>query len=153
MLSLPHRYAVTAVPTADGEVRLATNGVPPLPTAAPAEFDGPGDRWSPETMLVGAVADCFAITFRGVARASQVAWTEMTCEVTGTLDRVGGVTRFTRIDLDVHVVVPDGADELPALRVLDKVKRTCLITNSLNADVCLHAAIEARTIDADGCPI
>ena len=35
-----------------------------------AEFGGPGDLWSPETMLAGAVAGCFILTFRAAARAS-----------------------------------------------------------------------------------
>ena len=35
--------------------------------------------------------------------------------------------------------------------VLDKAKRTCFITNSLNADVHLSAVITARTINPDGC--
>ena len=153
MLPLPHRYAVTAVPDPGGGIHLSTNGVRPLPTAAPAEFDGPGDAWSPETLLVGAAADCFAITFRGVARASQLAWHEMACEATGVLDRVDGVVRFTRIDLHVRLPLSEGASEDLAHRVLDKVKRQCLITNSLNADIHLHTTIEARTIDADGCPV
>jgi peroxiredoxin-like protein len=152
MLPFPHRYVVTAVPVAGCEVRLATLGAPTVSTAAPAEFDGPGNRWSPETLLVGAAADCFAITFVGVAKASNLAWTDMTCEAAGTLDR-DGVTRFTRIDLQVRLVVPEGYDENRILRVLDKVKRNCLITNSVNAAVRVHATVNARTIDADACTV
>jgi hypothetical protein len=40
--------------------------------AAPAEFGGPGDQWSPESLLAGAIASCFALTFRFVARAQKV---------------------------------------------------------------------------------
>lgn len=151
MRPLPHRYVVTAVPEAACEVHLAASGVSDLHTAAPSEFDGPGDRWSPETLLVGAVADCVAITFRGVARASQLPWTAMTCAAAGTLDRVEGTLRFTVIDLDVRVTVPEGTSEALVHRVLDKVKRSCLITNSLNAAVRLRTRIEAGTIAADGC--
>ena len=142
MQPLPHRYLVTAIPGPAHDVCLTTPGVQPLPTAAPVEFDGPGEAWSPETLLVGAAADCFAITFRGVARASRLAWTEMTCDVAGTLDRVDGVMRFVRVDIHARVTLPDGGSEALAHRVLDKAKRTCLITNSLNADVHLQASIE-----------
>jgi len=150
MLPLPHRYVVTAAPAAASWTSPAA-GVSDLHTAAPAEFDGPGDRWSPETLLVGAVADCVAITFRGVARASQLPWTAMTCAAAGTLDRVEGTMRFTAIDLDVRVTVPEGTSDALVHRVLDKVKRTCLITNSLTADVRMRTTIEGRTIEADGC--
>jgi peroxiredoxin-like protein len=152
MLPLPHRYIATAVPTGSGEVRLATPGAPNLVTASPPEFDGPGGRWSPEALLVGAAADCFAITFVGVARASGVAWTSMTCEAVGTLDRQDGTTRFTRIDLDVRVGVPEGRDVDRVQRVIDKAKRSCLITNSLNAAVHLRATVHPVAVDADTCP-
>jgi peroxiredoxin-like protein len=142
MTPLPHRYVVTASPGPSHDVALSSPGVRPLTTAAPVEFDGPGGLWSPETLLVGAAADCFAITFRGVARASHLEWIDMTCEVTGTLDRIDGVMRFTRIDLHARLVLQDGGSEALAGRVLDKAKRTCLITNSLTADVHLQTSIE-----------
>lgn len=151
MQPLPHHYVVTAVPDPAQDVYLTTPGVLPLTTAAPREFDGPGDSWSPETLLVGAVADCFAITFRGVAKASQLTWAACTCEVAGTLDRVDGVMRFTRIDIHAHLTVMDGAAEALALRVLDKAKRTCLITNSLAAEVHLQTTLDIRAMALDAC--
>src|SRR5690606_41998229 len=126
------------------EVGRPDEGLAHLETAAPAEFDGPGDRWSPETLLVGAVAGCSAITFRGDARASKLRWGEFTCHAVGTLDRVDDATRFTQIDIHVGLTLLEAADEALARRVLDKVKRNCLITNSLTAAIHLHATIDAR---------
>ena len=74
MQEFPHHYRVIAEGSADGDVEMTANGLQSLRSAPPAEFGGPGDRWSPETFLVGAVADCFVLTFRGVARASKLAW-------------------------------------------------------------------------------
>ncbi len=71
--------------------------MPALATAPPAEFDGPGDRWSPETLLCAAVADCLILSFRGVARAKKLPWTSLQCEVQGTLNRIEGKTHFTHI--------------------------------------------------------
>jgi hypothetical protein len=43
-------------PRNPGEVLLLTGGPPrPLRSLPPAAFGGPGDRWSPETLLVGAI--------------------------------------------------------------------------------------------------
>ena len=69
-------------------VILTSTGIPALSSAAPSQFGGPGDRWSPETLIVGAIADCFILTFRAVARASTLPWTALRCNVTGTLDRI-----------------------------------------------------------------
>lgn len=153
MHPLPHRYVVTAFPGRAHDVALSSPGLRPLTTAAPVEFDGPGGLWSPETLLVGAAADCFAITFRGVARASHLEWIDMSCEATGTLDRIDGVMRFTRIDLHARLTLPDGANEALAGRVLDKAKRTCLITSSMNADVHLHASVEIGAPVLDACRV
>ena len=43
-------------------------------SSAPVEFDGPGDRWSPETLLIAAIADCFILTFRAIACATRMDW-------------------------------------------------------------------------------
>src|SRR6266542_2954665 len=95
MQIFPHHYTVTAAGGEHGDIELIAERLPTLRSASPAEFDSPGDRWSPETFLVGAVGDCFILTFRAVARVSQLPWTSLRCRVTGTLDRVDRVTQFT----------------------------------------------------------
>lgn len=133
MQSLPHRYTVTASAEPAGDIALAAPRVVHLASAAPAEFDGPGDRWSPETLLVGAVGDCFVLTFRAVARASKVAWTALECDVIGTLDRVDRVTQFTGFEIHARLTVPPGVDTDFARRLLDKAEHTCLVSRSLKA--------------------
>ena len=135
MKDLPHHYSVRASTGVEADVTLTAAGIPALATAAPAELGGPGDRWSPETMLVGAVADCFILTFRGVARASKLPWTALRCEVTGTLDRVDRVTQFTSFDLRAELCVPPATDRSMAARSLEKAERACLIANSLKAPI------------------
>lgn len=142
MQDLPHHYRVMAHGAAEGEIELASEGLESLATAAPAEFGGPGNRWSPETLLVGAVADCFILTFRAVARASKLPWTRLRCDVTGVLERVERTTRFTRLDVRATLVVPEGQDEAKARRVLEKAERGCLVTNSLLAESHLEAEVE-----------
>src|SRR5688572_29896664 len=66
MSSYPHHYAASASTLPEGVVSLESPGLPALSTAAPAQFGGPGDHWSPETLCVGAVANCFVLTFRSV---------------------------------------------------------------------------------------
>ena len=150
MQELPHHYAVTAESKTDGDITLAARGLPRLRTASPAEFGGPGDRWSPETLLVGALVDCFVLTFRGVARASKLSWTSLQCDVTGTLDRIDRVTQFTHFDLRARVMVPAGTDPDQARRVLDKAERGCLISNSLKATVRLEGdvAVAPEVVDS-----
>lgn len=141
----PHRYPVRASAQPQGNVMLTSSGLPNLTSAAPAEFDGPGDQWSPETLLVGAAADCFILSFRAVANASKLAWSALSCDVEGVLDRVEGVTCFTEMIVRARLVVPAGTDEERARRLLEKADKVCLIMNSLKltpqlvADVVVEA--------------
>lgn len=141
MQDLPHHYNVAANADAESLVVISSNGLENIETAGPAEFGGPGDVWSPETMLVGAVANCFILTFRAIARASKFEWQALSCAVSGTLDKIDRVTQFTDYYLTVELSVPAGADEEKAHRLLEKAERGCLVTNSLTGDTHLDAKV------------
>lgn len=142
MHPLPHHYRVKAAGRAAGDVELTADRLAALRSASPAEFGGPGDRWSPEALLVGAMADCFILTFRAVANASRLSWLSLDCDVTGTLDRVDRVTQFTQIHITALLEVPAGVDAIAAHHALEKAERNCLISNSLKAAVVLDAKVQ-----------
>ncbi len=141
MQDLPHRYVVSASTTTDKTVTLSSQGLDDLSTAGPAEFGGPGDLWSPETLLVGAVADCFILSFRAIARAAKLEWDSLDCEATGILDKVERVTQFTRFDVRAELRVPPGTNEEKARKLLEKAEKHCLITNSMKAPSTLDASV------------
>lgn len=129
----PHRYQVAATAEAEGEVRIAGSGLPDLATMPPPEFDGPPGYWSPETLLVAAIGDCFILSFRAVARASKLEWHALSAEVQGLLERVEGGSRFTRFETRARLVVPVGTDPARAHLLLEKAEKICLVSNSLSA--------------------
>jgi organic hydroperoxide reductase OsmC/OhrA len=138
---LPHRYSVAAAGSAGGAVTLATPGAPALASAAPREFDGAGDQWSPEALLIAAVASCFILTFRAIARAGRLEWTRLQCTVEGKLERIDGVMRFTHLATSAVLTVPAESNTEPYRRALEKAESSCLISNSLNARRELHADV------------
>jgi peroxiredoxin-like protein len=141
MHPLPHHYSATAVGSASGDIAIQADGLPSLVSAAPAEFDGPGDRWSPEALLVAAIGSCVILTFRAVAQASRLEWTSLECEVAGILDRVDGTTRFVEFEIRVRLTVPPGTDAGRATRALEKAEANCLISRSLNASMRLVTTV------------
>ena len=145
MHEFPHHYAVAAKAQPEGSIDLASPGLDNIESAAPAEFGGPGDLWSPETLLVAAVADCFILSFRAVARASRMEWLSISCEVDGVLERPEKVTLFTAFHLRVILEVEQGIDPDKAKRILDKAEHTCLITNSLSASSHLDAEVRVAS--------
>jgi organic hydroperoxide reductase OsmC/OhrA len=141
MQDFPHQYRVSAGAKSSGNVVLSSDGVADLPSAAPAEFGGPGDQWSPESLLVASVADCFILSFRAIARASRLDWDSVSCKVDGTLDRIDRVTQFTGFKVSATLHVPLGSNEEKARRLLEKAEHACLITNSLKAESELEATV------------
>ena len=141
MQDLPHKYSVSATAGSSSNVQLSSPGLDAIESAPPAEFGGPGDVWSPETLLVAAVADCFILTFRAIARASKLDWTSLSCDVEATLDKIDRVTRFTEFTQRVTLDVPAGTDETKAIRLLEMAEKNCLITSSLTATTHLEAEV------------
>ena len=149
MKPFPHEYDVRLTGGPSGYAALSTPGVPDLSMAPPADFDGPGDAWSPEHLLLGAVQACFLFTLRAVARASKVDFVSLELDATGTVNRQDGITRFTEIVLRPRFVVAPGSDRARALHVLEKSERHCLVSASLSTPIRLEPEIteggEGRT--------
>lgn len=141
MQQLPHHYRVRATASARGAVALSAEGLPRLDSDTPTEFDGPGDKWSPESLLTAAVVDCFVLSFRAIARASKLEWTALDCDIVGVLERVEGVHRFTRFDITAQLGLPAGGDAAKAERLLEKAEQICLITNSLRSETHLERRV------------
>ena len=142
MHPFPHQYTISASVDATDDVVISGEGLPTMVSASPVEFDGPGGRWSPETLLVAAVLDCFVLTFRAIARVSRVTWITLTCEATGTLDRVERVSQFTDFAIRARLRLPAGGNQEQALRMLSRAEQSCLVTNSLKAPCRLEASVE-----------
>jgi organic hydroperoxide reductase OsmC/OhrA len=142
MQPYPHTYTASASAAPQGDVPLASPELPRLATAPPREFGGPGNRWSPETLLVASIADCFVLTFRAVSRAARFEWLRLECSVHGVLDRANDVTSFTEYTTRVLLVVPTGTDQAMARKLLEKAERGCLISNSLRGTRTLETSIE-----------
>ena len=143
----PHLYKASASGAATGAVAVEGDGLPTLETAPPPEFDGPGGKWSPETLLCAAVADCFILTFRAVSRAAALPWSKLECRVEGRLERVVGGSQFTAYTTIAYLSVPPGTDVDKARGLLERAEHGCLVANSLKG----ARTLEAHVIE-DGAP-
>ena len=140
-MNFPHQYSVSANASTEGNVQLQGDGLPNITSAPPKEFGGPGDQWSPEDLLVAAVADCFVLSFRAIAAASKFPWEKLECHVEGTLDKVERDIQFTGFTIRAKLTLPSDGDESKAERILEKAEGMCFITNSLKASPHLEAEI------------
>ena len=141
MKPLPHRYEVHLTGTPSGYGEVTTAGVPVLRTAPPPEYDGPGDAWTPEHLLLAAVESCFLFTLRAIARISKVEFTSLELDAVGTVDRQESVTRFSEIVLRPRLTVAPGTDRERVIRVLEKTEKACLVSASLSTPIRLEPAV------------
>jgi organic hydroperoxide reductase OsmC/OhrA len=133
MHPLPHLYTAVADGAHSGSVALSSGRLPPLLAEPPPEFGGEGEQWSPEGLLCAAVASCFILSFRAVARAARLEWQELECTVEGTLQREDGVLRFTHLVVRAALTVDSEQDSARYRHALAQAERACLIANSLGA--------------------
>ena len=144
MQPYPHIYTAAASGQPEGAVGLTSPGLPDIATASPPEFGGPGGVWSPETLLCASIADCFVLSFRAVARASRCEWSEVACRVEGILERIEGVTQFTRYRIFASLKVPSEAAREKATRLLERAEHICLISSSLRGERILVTEVVVR---------
>lgn len=137
MQGFPHHYLVSATAGNEGNVVVSSNGLPDLDTQPPAEFGGPGDTWSPETLLTASVTNCFVLTFRAIAGASKFEWNSLECAAEGVLERPERNAYFTAFKLHAVLHIPAGARAELAQRLLEKSEQLCLITASLKSEITL----------------
>ena len=138
---MSHHYTVIATVEPEGLVDLSADGLATIVSGPPLDFGGSGTDWSPEDLLVAAVADCFVLSFRAIAAASRYDFTGLKCTATGTLDKVERAMQFTEIKIKATLTIPADADADRAQRLLEKAEHTCFITNSLKVEPVLETEI------------
>jgi organic hydroperoxide reductase OsmC/OhrA len=135
MTPFPHRYEAHLTGGPAGRGLISSAGLPALETAAPVEFGGPGDAWSPEHLFLAAIQACFLFTFRAVARDSKLAYTTLDLDAVGVVDREARTTRFTGVVLTARLTVAAGTDREHAMRVLTRAEGLCLVSASISTPI------------------
>ena len=141
MKPLPHIYRVHLAGGTGQYATLAATGLPELQGAPPEDFDGPGDAWSPEHLLLAAVESCFLFTFQAISRASRLAFVSLDVSGEGIVDRKDGVMRFSAIVLRPRLRLATGDERERAMRILEKSEHACLVSASLSTPIRLEPEI------------
>jgi organic hydroperoxide reductase OsmC/OhrA len=127
-----HTYRVMAWWTS-GQAGLTKSESAPnaVHFAAPPQFGGLEGRWTPEDLLLSAVASCFTTTFHAVSGYAKFAYTDLEVAVEGTVDKTQTGYGFTRIVIRPRLMISDQQEEARASDLLTKAKGLCLIARAL----------------------
>ena len=149
MKPYPHHYIASASARPADVVTVTALGLPPIETTPPPQFDGPEGTWSPEVLLCAAVADCFILTFRALARAAHFDWLSLDCHVEGVLEHIANTSQFTSFVTTARLKVAAGADHAKARLLLGRAEHGCLIANSLRGERTLAAEVVDVELGSD----
>ena len=111
--------------------------------AAPPQFGGLEGRWSPEDLLLSALAGCFTTTFRALADYSKFEYTDLEVTVQGTVCKVKSGYEFGEIVIRPTLTISDPAKKLQADRLLEKAKRLCLVSRAIAAQQVFHPTVRS----------
>jgi peroxiredoxin-like protein len=127
-----HTYRVVAW-WASGKTGLVKSDSAPnaIHFTTPPQFGGVEGRWSPEDLLLSAVASCFTSTFHALAERSSFHFTDLEVEVQGCVNKSESGYMFSEIVIRPTVKIPIDEDRPRAERLMEKAKRLCLVSRAL----------------------
>jgi len=120
---------------------LRCEGKPDIMVACPPEFGGHPGIWSPEDFFLASVEVCTLTTFLWYVDKEHVNLKSYSSEATGTVELVDGRFRFNSITVKLRIDVSSEDDRTRVEKILKKVERACLITNSIQTDVHVESKI------------
>jgi peroxiredoxin-like protein len=99
---------------------------------APTEFGGIEGRWTPESLLLGAIAGCYTTTFRALAEYSKFEYTDLEVEAQGAIRKAESGYAFGEITIRPKLTISSEEEQPRALRLLEKTKNLCLVARALS---------------------
>jgi peroxiredoxin-like protein len=114
---------------------------------APPEFGGLEGRWTPEDLLMTALASCFTTTFHAIAGCSKFEYTDLAVEAEGTVGKTDNGYCFSEIVIRPSLTIPNEEQREWAISLLDKAKALCVVSRALATtqkfeawvDICKHS--------------
>lgn len=111
--------------------------------ATPPEFpNGVPGIWSPEHLFVAAINSCYMATFLAIAENFKVGIESFSCDTTAKLEMVEGRYIISQAEVLPKAKLVNIDDTEKALKVMEKAKAGCLVTNSMKTEIILKPIIE-----------
>ena len=145
-----HRYHVVAWWTS-GRTGIAKADSAPnaIHFTAPPEFGGLEGRWTPEDLLLCAVASCFTATFHTIARYAKFEYTDLGVEAEAVVSRADSGYHFSEIVIRPSLTIAHVQERERALELLQKAKALCLVSRAL----AIAQKFETRVEISKGSPV
>jgi organic hydroperoxide reductase OsmC/OhrA len=120
---------------------VSSHSLKPFSVSTPPEFGGPEGEWSPEHLFLSSITSCFMSTYLVFVNKMKIENTGFECTATGQVERIDGKYKFTYIHIYPKAFVGNDADVEIAKVAMEKAKKYCLISNSVNAVIVQHPEV------------
>jgi peroxiredoxin-like protein len=148
-----HRFQIVAW-WASGRTGFAKSNSAPhaIHFSAPPAFGGMDGRWTPEDLLLCALASCYTTTFRTVAESSKFAYTDLQVEVEGFVKRAEVGYHFSEIAIRVNLMIAHEGEREKALKLLHKAHELCLVARALSVEQKFEPTVRFTETPAETSP-
>jgi organic hydroperoxide reductase OsmC/OhrA len=111
---------------------------------APPEFGGVEGRWTPEDLLLSAIAGCYTTTFQAIAGHSKFGYTDLEVETEATACKVGTGYTFTEIVVRPKLTIACESERSRGVDLLKKAQTLCLVSRALSTPARFEPAVVVR---------
>ena len=116
-----------------------------------AELGGLEGRWTPEQLLLCALAGCFTTTFHDVARSAKFEYTDLEVEIEGSVRRSRSAgCNFSEILLRPRLTVAGEEQREAGLALLRRAKSLCMISRAITVPQTLEPSVETGKVPVEG---
>lgn len=137
-----HEYQVSAWWTSGKAGIARSNQVhTAIHFAAPVNFGGEPGRWTPEELMLAALASCFTTTFQALATYSKLLYTDLEVTVDGEIMRTTSGFQFKAIRIQARLTIADRELRPLAERVLRKSESLCLVSRAIVTPKTFYAEV------------
>ncbi len=98
---------------------------------SPPAFGGLEGRWTPEDLLLGAIASSYTTTFRTLAEKSNFEHTDLQVEVEGVVSNSQTGYNFAEVCIRANLMIPHEEDRTRAVKLLHSAKSLCAVSRAL----------------------
>lgn len=99
---------------------------------APVSFGGVPGQWTPEELMLGALASCFIATFQALSVYAKLPFADLEVSVHGEIEKTSSGFQFTAIEVRPGLTIEDEQLRFLAERVLLKADSLCLVSRAIS---------------------
>jgi peroxiredoxin-like protein len=147
-----HKYRVLAW-WASGRTGIAKSDSAPnaIHFSAPPQFGGLEGRWTPEHLLLTAVASCFTTTFQAIAEYSKFEYRDLQVEAEGEVRKAESGYSFGEVVIRPTLAILEEGKRDRALALLQKAKAACMVSKTLATPPRVEPRVEVCSDVAVAC--